>query len=221
MPPPSWSVWPGIFAGAVIAFFAFLGFEDMVNVAEEVDEAETTMPRAIALVLAMSIGFYLIVATVCVLAVPIADLAASPAPLALVVGTALPGAGLLVTLIAIVAALNGILVQFILAARVLYGLAKRGRISAWFGRVDRRTRTPVNATLCVLATVFVLAISLPIAELAAASSRLILAIFILVNLALIRIKRRGGPPAPVSVPIAVPVLGALTSAALLAVSFYV
>lgn len=221
VPAATWPAWSAILSGSVIAFFAFVGFEDMVNVAEEVKAPETNMPRAIALVLGSTILLYLVVSTVCVLAVPVADLAASPAPLALVAGQGLPGAGLLVNLIAIAAALNGILVQFIMAPRVLYGLSHRGRLPAWFGHVGARRRTPVNATLCVLAVVLVLAVTLPITDLAAASSQLILVIFIVVNLALIRLKQRGGPPAPVSVPVVVPVFGALLSAALLVVSVVV
>jgi basic amino acid/polyamine antiporter, APA family len=222
-PPPVWSAWSGIIAGSVIAFFAFLGFEDMVNVAEEIVEPEKTLPRAIALVMVVATILYLAVATICVLAVPVADLAAAPAPLALVAARGLPGAGLIVTLIAITAALNGVLVQFILAPRVLYGLSRRGRLPAWFGHVAARTRTPVNATILTVVVTGLLAVSLPVVDLAATSARLILMVFVMVNLALVRIKQRdhqiGGTRPAVTVPTAVPVLGAILSAALLTASF--
>ncbi|MEJ8571146.1 APC family permease [Microbaculum marinum] len=218
VPPPSWQAWSAIVSGSVIAFFAFIGFEDMVNVAEEVKAPERTMPRAIALVFVTAVLLYLVVATVCVLAVPVEDLAASSAPLALVAGKRLPGADTVVTLIAIAATLNGILVQFIMAPRVLYGLARRGRLPAWLGRVGERRGTPANATLVVLAGVFALTLSLHIGDLAAISSQLIMAIFVMVNLALVRLKRAGGPPPPISVPLIAPVLGAILSAALLVAS---
>jgi len=222
-PPPTWSAWSGIIAGSVIAFFAFLGFEDMVNVAEEIVEPEKTLPRAIALVMVVATLLYLAVAVICVLAVPVADLAAAPAPLSLVAARGLPGAGLIVTLIAITAALNGVLVQFILAPRVLYGLSHRGRLPAWFGRVSSRTRTPINATIFIVVITGLLAVSLPVVDLAATSARLILMIFVVVNLALIRIKQRdrqiGGPRPAVAVPGFVPVLGAILAAALLTASF--
>lgn len=216
LPTAGWSAWSGVFAGAIIAFFAFVGFEDMVNVAEEVVEPERTLPRAIGIVLAASTLLYLAVATVAVLAVPVEELAASPAPLALVASRGLPGSHLVVTAIAVAAALNGILVQFIMASRVLYGLSSRGRLPTWFGRIAGTTRTPVNATLAVAAVTWVLAVSLPIVDLAAMSARVILVIFIVVNLALVRIKLRGGQDPAISVPLAVPVLGAVLSAGLLA-----
>ncbi|MCT8970468.1 APC family permease [Microbaculum marinisediminis] len=218
-PPPTWAAWSGILAGSVLAFFAFLGFEDMVNVAEEVVEPERTLPRAIAIVMVVATLIYLAVAAICVLAVPVADLAAAPAPLALVAARGLPGAATIVTVIAISAALNGVLVQFILAPRMLYGLARRGRLPGWFGRVSARTRTPVNATVFIVVIAGFLAATLPIADLAAMSSRLILTIFVVVNLALVKIKRRGGARPAVTVPFAVPVLGAILSAALLLTSF--
>ena len=60
--------WLGIFGGSVLAFFAFIGFEDMVNVAEEVHDVERTMPRAMLLVLAVTVALYVLVATAAVLA---------------------------------------------------------------------------------------------------------------------------------------------------------
>jgi amino acid transporter len=105
-----------------------------------------------------------------------------------------------------------------MAARVLYGLAGRGEAPAALGRVSPRTRTPVGATVAVGAVVLGLALFFPLTGLARATSTVILVVFALVNAALVVIKRRDGPPAHADAPtypIAFPVLGALSCAAIL------
>jgi len=83
-PPLDAGIWQGIFLGAVIAFYAFIGFEDMANVAEEVKRPERDLPRAILLSLLIVTVIYGAVAYVAVTAIPLADLAQSNAPMALV-----------------------------------------------------------------------------------------------------------------------------------------
>ncbi len=220
------AVWSGILGAGLLAFFAFIGFEDMVNVAEEVRSPEQTMPRAIFITLLIVTVLYFIVASIAVLSVPREELAGTDAPLGLVFGavTNLPPG--LIGGIAIIATFNGIVIQVIMASRVLYGLADQGTIPGAAGRavgyVYGRTGTPVVATAAVAVLVAFLALSFDIARLAGATSQLILAVFVMVNLALIRVKlreRRGNGVKPSSqvfqVPIAVPALGAFLSGLLL------
>ena len=87
IPPPDGIVWQGILLGAFLAFYAFIGFEDMVNVAEEVKEPTRNLPLAILIAIGVSTLLYLLVALVAVLALPPAELAQSRAPLALIWGT--------------------------------------------------------------------------------------------------------------------------------------
>lgn len=221
------AVWSGILSAGLLAFFAFIGFEDMVNVAEEVRRPEQTMPRAIFITLLIVTVLYFIVASIAVLSVPREELAGTDAPLGLVFGavTNLPPG--LIGGIAIIATFNGIVIQVIMASRVLYGLADQGTIPGAAGRavgyVYGRTGTPVIATVAVAVLVALLALSFDIARLAGATSQLILAVFVMVNLALIRVKlreRRVNGVKPSSqvfqVPIAVPALGAFLSGLLLA-----
>ena len=84
IPPPDGIVWQGILLGAFLAFYAFIGFEDMVNVAEEVKEPTRNLPLAILIAIGVSTLLYLLVALVAVLALPPAELAQSRAPLALI-----------------------------------------------------------------------------------------------------------------------------------------
>jgi len=208
LPPLDGIAWIGIIAGAVLAFYAFLGFEDMVNLAEEVTDVTRTLPAGIFLTLAVTTLLYLALATIAVLAVPLAELAASEAPMALIfartTGISSPAVNLLIA----VAVVNGALIQIIMAARVLYGLGREGWLSPVFGRVNPRTRTPLAATAAVAAVILALALALPLVALAKVASTVTLAIFALVNLSLYRIKRRDPRPAGVTVyPAAIPLTG--------------
>ena len=113
---PSAGVWSGVVYGAVLAFYAFIGFEDIVNIAEETRDASRIVPRAILLTLAVTTILYISVALLAVTAVPTGELAASDAPLTLLFErvSGLPGDA--VTVIAIVSVLNGALIQIIMAA---------------------------------------------------------------------------------------------------------
>ena len=212
----------GVIAGAALSFFAFIGFEDMVNVAEELKAPEKTLPRAILLTLAISGALYLLVSFVAVRAIAPAELAASSAPLVLVAERSGALGGRIIGAIAVIAALNGVLVQIIKGARVIYGLARRGHVPAQLGAVHALTRTPIRATVLFSLVVGALAVSFPLAHLAATATQILLTIFLVMNVALIAIKRRGGKARPAfEVPLAVPVTGALTALALLLASFII
>lgn len=180
----------GIFAGAFLAFYAYLGFEDMVNVAEEVQVPQRTMPRAILLALVISMLLYSAVTIVAVLLVEPHLLARSNAPLALVYSTATGKAPVFIGLIGMFAVVNGALIQMVMASRLLYGMSNRGWLPQWFARIHPPTRTPVNSTLVVASLILVFAMMLPMVTLAEMTSSLILLVFILINLALIRIKQQ-------------------------------
>jgi amino acid transporter len=180
----------GVLLGTVLAFYAFIGFEDMVNVAEEVRDPQRTLPYAIVLTLGITLLLYVGVALVAVAAVPVAELGASEAPLALVWQRGTGGSVRVISAIAVFATLNGALIQIVMASRVLYGLAGEGWIPAGLGRVSARTHTPLRATALVTAVVLLFALALPLVTLAEITSLLTLAIFALVNGALIVLKRR-------------------------------
>ncbi|KEO51284.1 APC family permease [Thioclava pacifica] len=207
--------WPGIAAAASLAFFAFIGFEDMVNMSEEMRNPTHDMPRAILGALAITTVLYLGVSWAAVRAVPLAELSASEQPLALVWQSAGHGPQLLAA-IAVAAALNGVLAQVVMAARVLYGLGRRAPALSVFHAAHPRLGTPVLATVLSGAGMIALALSAPVEQLAGASAMVLLGVFLLVNLALIVLKRRSAF-APFRVPMAVPVLGAsFAGAALIA-----
>lgn len=221
LPGGDFGVWGAVMSGALLAFFAFVGFEDIANVAEEVREPGRTLPRAIILTLVVSTLIYFAVVTVTVLAVPLDRLKESAAPLALIFEKADPRVGIAFSVVAIVATANGVLIQMIMASRVIYGLASQGSLPAVLGRVNPVTRTPVIATLLVVSIILVLALAVPIAALAERTSQVVLVVFMFVNLALLRLKWRAVPADGdiFVVPAWVPVLGLLSSGFLLAQAF--
>ena len=210
-------IWSGIFSAGLLAFFAFIGFEDLVNIAEEVKNPLKVLPWAIFLTLVLSTLIYIAVVSVAVLSVPLDGLAASKAPLGFVYERVTGGSPLVISAIAIVATLNGIIVQMIMASRVLYGLSAQGDLPGFLAQVSPATHTPLIATALVVVLVLVLSLAFPIGELAEMTSRVTLTIFSLVNLALLRLKvREVTPPQGIfTVGVCVPVAGLLLSLSLL------
>ena len=198
----------GLFAGAFLAFYAFIGFEDMVNVSEEVRNPRRTMPLAILLALLVSTVLYLLVVVISTTLVSPGELAGSEAPLTLVFERSGASHGVWLSLIGMIAAMNGVIVQIIMGSRILYGLANEGWIHRGFGKVHRSFQTPVTATVAVLATMIAATVALPLVSLARLTSLLVLIIFTLVNAALIVIKRRQRDhEGYISVPAAIPYIG--------------
>ncbi len=207
------TIWVGIFSGAFLAFYAFIGFEDMVNVAEEVKNPEKTMPKAIILALVISTLIYFLVALVAVFALPIQDLANSEAPLALIFEQTTGLSPDIVAVIGMLAIINGALIQIIMASRVIFGMSSQGWIPSLFGNINRKTQTPIQATLLITIIILILALWLPIVTLAELTSLLILVIFSLMHLSLIRIKTNNTNTTPnvKQYHIAIPVIGLVTN----------
>ena len=176
---------PLIFSGAVLAFYAFIGFEDMVEVAEEVRDVSRVLPRAILLTLGLSSLLYLLLVGTAVLAVGPEFLAQSSAPLSDLVAKLSSVNPLVMSAIGVFAILNGALVQLIMASRVMYGLADRKQLPKLFGCVNNTTQTPLNATLVCILFIAVIALTGTVDQLARSTSLIILVIFTLVNIALV------------------------------------
>ena len=188
------TAWIGLAGTALIAVFAFIGFEHLVNVAEELKEPSRTLPRALFLTLSLTALLYALVVWVAITAVAPQELARSSAPLALVFErlTGMP----LVTMsaIATVATLNGVIVHMIMIARVIYGLADQGSLPKRLTKLNSVTHTPLLATAIGVCAILVLALVVPLAGLADLTARFTLVVFAIVNLALIRIKNRNETP---------------------------
>jgi basic amino acid/polyamine antiporter, APA family len=206
-----------VLSASLLAFFAFIGFEGLANVAEEVKDPQRNVPKAIFLTLLVSTFFYITIVWVALIAVPQGELAASTAPLSLVFERVTGASPSVISAIAIVATGNGVIALMVMASRVIYGMAVRGMLPLIFASVSHRTRTSINATALVVAAVMMLAIIFPLEGLADMTSRLTLIIFALVNAALVRLKQKNlsVPSNAFIVPILVPIAGCMLCLALL------
>jgi amino acid transporter len=174
-----------VVSGVFLAFFAFIGFEDMVNMAEEVKNPERNLPLGIAIALVTTGLLYGAVAITALVTLPLTELSNSQAPLALLIeyNSNIPVE--IMAVISMIAIINGALIQIIMVSRVLYGMAKRNIAPSLLGSVNPKTRTPITATLITGTLVVIFALWLPITTLAKTTSSLILVVFTLVNLSLL------------------------------------
>lgn len=218
LPPLDAAALSGIAFGGLLAFFAFIGFEDLAVVVEEARVPHRNIPRAMVLTLLISTVLYVLVAAIAVSAVATERLASSTAPLSLVFHEVAGVSPATISAIAIVATLNTILAQMTMAARVIYGLAREGSLPAFLARVHPRTRTPLPATALVVIAIVPLALLVPLTPLAEITSLATLAVFAVVNLALLWLRYRGVESLVphVRVPVWVPAIGLATCAAMIA-----
>lgn len=202
-----------IFLGGILAFYAFIGFEDMVDVAEEVKDVTRTLPKAIILTLIITTLLYVVVTFAAILAMPMEELVNSKAPLADIYERYTGNPPVIISIIGMFAIINGALVQIIMASRVFYGLGTRGQLPAIFGQVNPTTKTPVFATLLTVTCITVLAILGNLSILAQITSLLMLSVFAMVNFALWKLKPLQPAPKNVMVlPRWIPFVGAVVSA---------
>ena len=140
----------GIFSAASLVFFAYIGFEDVVKLADETREPERTIPRGLIVAMTVSIILYILVSVSAVSVVGWEALSVSDAPFAVVAGEAIGGgASLLLSAIALFATANTVLLMLLAASRITYGMADAGVLPAVLGHVHERHRTPLRATFAV------------------------------------------------------------------------
>jgi amino acid transporter len=209
-----------VMAGAVLTFFSFIGFEDMLNVAEEVKEPVRTMPWGIVIALAVATVLYISVAVTAVSVVDYRELALAPAPLSAICGKAAPWLpARTYDYITLFAVANTVLINYVMGSRLLYGMARQGLLPAVLGRVHATRHTPHVAIFTLLVIVLVLALSGgqdAVRQLASATALLLLFSFMVVNSALVVLKLRPSEPrGAFEVPVIVPLLGILVNAALI------
>jgi amino acid transporter len=190
IPSADFSQWSTIFAGTLLAFYAFIGFEDMVDVAEEVKDVKRNLPLAILLTLAITTVLYMLIMTTAVLAISPDQLAKTEAPLAYLYQHFTGNNSTLISIIGLLAIINGALIQVIMASRGMYGLGSRGQLPEILSFVHPKSQTPVIATFIATIMVLILALVGHLSSLAEITSFIMLCIFSLINLALLKIKKR-------------------------------
>ncbi len=198
-----------LMGAAFLAVYSFIGFGDMAQTAEEVENVKTALPRAMILALVVVFAAYLLVSMAVTGTGETGGIAEARAPLVASVErhgwTGWPF--ILASLLIIV---NGGLTQIIAAARLLFDLSRDGYPApAILARVNARTDTPIAATLASAGVALVLALLVPLGRLAQATSLAILIVFFAVNAALFVLKRRDQPENVPDIWIGWPVLGML------------
>ena len=176
----------GIVIAFVLIFFAFVGFEDMANVAEEVKRPSKTLPKAILLTIAITGIVYVLVSLAAVRVVNWQDLGASAAPLASIAERAFGSGGhVLLSSIALFATTNTVLITLIAGSRILYGMANANSLPKILGKVHFKTKTPWIAIIGIMLTSMAFAFVGDIVLVANIAVFAIVITFAMVNLAVI------------------------------------
>ncbi len=205
-----------IVGGAGLAFFALIGFEDSVNLAEEARDPGRDYPRALLGGLVIAGAIYLAVTLVASMAVPTARLAGSDGPLLEVVQIGpLSMSTRVFSAIALFALANGALINMIMASRIVYGMSNEGILPRVLGRVHPGRQTPWVAIAGTTAIAMALIVSGDLSELADTTVLLLLAVFTTVNAAVLVLRRDPVAHRHFRAPTAVPVIGAAVSIGLM------
>jgi len=188
----------GVLSGSALVFFAFIGFDEVITLAEETRDPTRTVPRALLLALALSTVLYTAVAIAAVSVLGAEALAASPRPLADVMAHVLGDRGArVVAAIAVLTTTNTTLLALTAASRMLYGMATRGAMPRVFAAVHPSRRTPVRAIAAVTAVAIVFAALGEFAVIAAVTDFAVYVVFLAVNATVILLRwRRPDLPRP-------------------------
>jgi amino acid transporter len=215
------SVLPALLAGTVLAFYALIGFDDSVNVAEETQNPSRNYPRAIFVALGIAGIVYLLVTFTASMVVPTGQLAGSSGPLLEVVERSPIGIPTkLFAVIALLAVSNGALINMIMASRIVYGMSDQGVVPSVFSRVHRGRRTPWVAILFTVLIALALLVVFggrPTAldTLGSTTVVLLLLAFIMVNISVMVLRSDRVDHEHFRAPTVFPILGILVSATLL------
>jgi APA family basic amino acid/polyamine antiporter len=205
-----------------LAFFAMVGFEDSVNMAEETRNPSKIFPRTLLTGLTLAAVIYVLVSVVAVAVVPVGVLADSETPLTTVVERAVPGFPIaaLLPIISMFAVANSALINMMMASRLIYGMSRQAVLPPVLGRVLPRRRTPYAAIVftTVLAVVLITVLSFGsdplVALLGGTTSLLLLSVFAVVNAVVLVLRRDPVEHQHFRTPTVLPVLGVLACIAL-------
>ncbi len=200
-------------AATALAFFAMVGFEDSVNMAEETKDPVRIFPRVMLLGLCITGVIYVLVSISSVALVSPEDLGEGDAPLLKVVAAGAPdfpvGIFAFITMFAVA---NSALINMLMASRLLYGMSRQRVLPRFLGKVHRRRRTPWTGILFTTAIAFGLIFFADLAALGGTTSLLLLCVFTVVNVAVLILRRDPVEHTHFRAPTILPILGAITCA---------
>ena len=202
-----------------LAFFAMVGFEDSVNMAEETKEPSRIFPKMMLSGLGIAAVIYVLVSITVVALVPIGELVGSETPLVLAVQAAAPDFPInaLLPFISMFAVANTALINMMMASRLLYGMSKQKVLPPFLSKVAPKRRTPWAAILftSALAAGLIIYVSLDtegsiVALLGGTTSLLLLTVFAVVNVVVLVLRRQPVEHEHFHIPVALPIIGAIT-----------
>ncbi|OGI15284.1 hypothetical protein A3K63_05090 [Candidatus Micrarchaeota archaeon RBG_16_49_10] len=180
----------GVFSAAALIFFAFLGFEDIVNMSEETRNAKKVVPKALLISLAISSILYILVSISVVSIVDWRTLGQSEAPLKLVAGQILGSLSPIMSFIILFSTGGTVLILLLSGSRMLYGLSEAGKLPKAFSQINGKTRTPHFSVLLTMVLVFAFVMMESVEFVAKITDFMAFAIFALVNLSNIVLRYR-------------------------------
>jgi basic amino acid/polyamine antiporter, APA family len=205
------SVLTGVIAATGLAFFAMVGFEDSVNMAEECKEPRRIFPKVLLTGLGLTGLIYVLVSISAIALVPADRLSEGETPLLQVVEAGAPGFPIgLFGLITMFAVANTALINMLMASRLVYGLARERVLPPFLGKVHRERRTPTTAILFTTALAFGLITFVgAVPALGGTTALLLLVVFTVVNVAVLVLRRKPVDVDHFRTPTVLPVVGAL------------
>lgn len=213
--PEDKSIFVAVTAATSLAFFAMVGFEDSVNMAEEVHEPERVFPKIMLTGLGVTGLIYVLVSLSAISIVPSGELGQGDAPLLKVVEAGAPNLPIdqIFPLISMFAVANSALINMLMASRLLYGMSRQGVLPAALGRVLPGRRTPWVAIIFTTLLAFGLVILVgQVSALGGTTALLLLAVFTVVNICCLVLRRDPQPHRHFRAPTVLPILGAVLCA---------
>jgi APA family basic amino acid/polyamine antiporter len=180
----------GIVDGAALIFFAYIGFDAVSTASEEVKDPQRDMPRGIIGSLLIVTVLYILVGLVATAAVPSAELAENPAPLAFALdsGAGYSWGATLIDLGALVAIASVVLTIFYGQTRIMFAMCRDGLLPRGFAKLTER-KTPIYITLVFGALAGILTAFVPLSDLAELVNIGTLFAFLLVNAGVVILRR--------------------------------
>ncbi|GLW31921.1 APC family permease [Actinoplanes regularis] len=211
--PSGESVALSVTAGTALAFFAMVGFEDSVNMAEETRDPTRIFPKVMLTGICTTGVIYVLVAVSAVALVPPAELGRGETPLLKVVQAGAPGFPIsLFAWITMFAVANSALINMMMASRLLYGMANERVLPRLLGRVHPTRRTPWVGIVFTTLIAFGLIWFADLAALGGTTALLLLCVFTVVNVAVLVLRNDRVPHGHFRAPTVIPVLGAIACA---------
>lgn len=177
-------------SGSALIIFAFFGFDDIVNFAEETHDPKSDIPKAIVLSMTIATILYVLVALAAVSLLPAQDLARSDAPFADALRQHSPIAAGSIGWIALFSTANTVLISLLTTSRIYFGMARDGALPRVLSRLSRSRQTPWVSTLLTFVLASLLLTAGNLERLGSISSFAALCAFILVNIAAIVLRFR-------------------------------